>query len=266
MTPPGRPRTSARQRPEKTLAIDIGGSGLKASVLDPTGQLLAEPVRVETTYPCGPTQLVGRLAELVAPLPPYTRVSGGFPGVVRAGRVLSAPHFVTVGGPGTPVDPDLAQAWAGFDLATALQERLGSPVRLVNDAELQGAAVISGQGLELVITLGTGLGTALFDDGAVAPHLELAHHPFRKDQTYNEQVGNAARKRVGDRKWNRRVLLAVQTLDALLFYDRIYVGGGNAKRVTVDLGPKATFVENRAGILGGITLWDGQPPADDTSP
>ncbi len=262
MAAPSRRRTAARPKAVNTLAIDIGGTGMKASVLDGEGQFLADPVRVETQYPCAPADLVQRLADLVTPLPAYSRISAGFPGVMRGGRILSAPHFATIAGPGTAIDPKLARAWAGFDLASALQERLGSPVRIVNDAELQGAAVISGQGLELVITLGTGLGTALFHEGEVAPHLELAHHPFRKGETYNEQVGEAARKRVGKEKWNRRVLLAVQTLDALLFYDRLYVGGGNGKRVTVDLGPKATFVENRAGILGGITLWEG--PARNT--
>lgn len=254
--PARRQRRPSRRRPA-TLCMDIGGSGLKASVLDPDGGLVAEPVRMPTEYPCGPQDLVQRLTELVAPLPAYDRASAGFPGVVRNGRVLSAPHFVTTAGPGTKISPQLVEEWAGFDLAAALESGLGRPARVLNDAELQGAAVISGEGLELVITLGTGLGTALFEDGRLAPHLELAHHPFRKGETYNEQVGNAARKRIGAGKWNRRVQLAVQTLDALLFYDRLYVGGGNGKHVSADLGEKVTFVDNRAGILGGITLWDG---------
>lgn len=272
----GPQRTARRsRRPARrqlaTLSIDIGGSGLKASVLDPAGGLVAEPVRMPTEYPCGPDDLVQRLAELVAPLPAYDRISAGFPGVVRGGRILSAPHFVTTAGPGTKISPELVEEWAGFDLAGALESHLGRPAKVLNDAELQGAAVISGEGLELVITLGTGLGTALFEDGRLAPHLELAHHPFRKGETYNEQIGNAARKRIGAEKWNRRVQLAVRTLDALLFYDRLYVGGGNGKHVTVDLGDKVTFVDNRAGILGGITLWEGagktpaSAPADPTA-
>lgn len=127
---------------------------------------------------------------------------------------------------------------------------------MVNDADLQGAAVVEGKGLEFVITLGTGFGTALFLDGCLCPHLELAHHPFRKGETYNQQLGDAARRRIGDAKWNRRVKRAVETLEALLFYDRLYVGGGNSRRVTVDLGPRAALVDNTAGILGGIKLWD----------
>src|SRR5262249_33094345 len=155
----------------------------------------------------------------------FDRVSIGFPGMVRDGKVLSAPHFVTVGGPGTKVSSDLQTSWQAFDLARAVEVLLNRPTKAVNDADLQGAAGMKGVGLELVITLGTGLGTALFYKGKLAPHLELAHHPFRKDQTYNEQVGDAARRRIGGAKWNKRVRLAVETLDALFFYDHLYVGG-----------------------------------------
>lgn len=239
-----------------TLAIDVGGTGLKASVLDASGAMVVDRLRVDTTYPCPPEGLVSRLHELVRPLPAYDRVSVGFPGMVRGGRVLSAPHFVTVSGPGSEVSPELRRAWEGFDLAGALEGQLGRPTRVVNDADLQGAAVVEGKGLEFVITLGTGFGTALFLEGCLCPHLELAHHPFRKGETYNQQLGDAARTRIGDAKWNRRVKRAVETLEALLFYDRLYVGGGNSRRVTVDLGPRAALVDNAAGILGGIKLWD----------
>lgn len=213
-------------------------------------------VRVDTTYPCPPQALIGALRALVEPLPPFDRVSVGFPGMVRDGRALSAPHFVTVAGPGSKVSPDLESAWSGFDLAGALAGAFGKPVRVVNDADMQGAAVVEGVGLELVVTLGTGVGTALFHHGRLMPHLELAHHPFRKGQSYNEQLGDAARKRLGDRKWTRRVQRAVRTLDALFFFDRLYVGGGNARRLTAGLGPKAVIVDKVAGILGGLRLWE----------
>ncbi len=239
-----------------TLAIDIGGTGLKASVLDATGAMVADRVVVPTTYPCPPSKLVDDLVALVAPLPPADRVSAGFPGMVRTGVVLSAPHFVTQHGPGTAIDARLVKDWARFDLATALSTRLGKPTRVANDADVQGAAVVQGQGLELVVTLGTGVGTAFFYEGRLLPHLEFAHTTFLKGDTYNEQIGDAARKDVGNQRWNKRVRKAIATLRALSFFDHCYVGGGNAKKIHGSLGDDVSIVDNTAGILGGIRLWD----------
>ena len=251
-------KASSRTAPGKqtTLAIDVGGTGLKASVLDATGTMEVDRVRVPTSYPCPPTKLVDMLGKLVEPLPVYDRVSVGFPGMVRDGRVLTAPHFVTRSGPGSATVPELLDTWTGFDLAAALQAKLRKPTKVVNDADLQGAAVVKGEGLELVVTLGTGVGTGLFFHGQLEPHMELAHHPLHKNMSYNEYLGEVARKRVGHKKWNKRVKLAIETLDALFFYDQVYVGGGNSKHVSADLGPKATIIDNAAGILGGIKLWE----------
>ncbi|HEX2024247.1 MAG TPA: ROK family protein [Acidimicrobiales bacterium] len=251
---------TAEPSPPTTLAIDIGGSGLKASVLDAHGAMVVDRVRVPTTYPLPPEKLVDDLVELVRPLPHFDRVAAGFPGVVRKGRILTAHNLVTASGPGSEVLPELIEAWTGFDLAGELARRLGRPTKVVNDADLQGAAVVSGSGLELVVTLGTGVGTGLYFDGRLAPHLEIAHHPLRKDRTYEEELGDAARKEVGNKRWNERVEFAIHTLHALLNYDHLYVGGGNAKRLTIDLGPNGTVVSNAAGILGGIKLWDPDNP------
>jgi polyphosphate glucokinase len=247
--------------PPFTLAIDIGGTGLKASVLGQDGTMAADRVKVATTYPMSPQQMVDALTKLVQPLPAFDRVACGFPGMVREGRILSAPHFVTKKGPGTPVDPKLFEAWSGFDMATALTTALGKPTRVANDADVQGAAVVRGSGLEVVITLGTSFGTAVFLDGQLLPHLEIAHQPFRKDETYNQQLGELARKEIGDHRWNRRVRKALANLDALFFFDHLYIGGGNGSRVDRDeLGEmleRITVVDNTAGILGGIKLWEG---------
>jgi len=260
----GTPRGDQPTRPY-TLAIDIGGTGLKASVLDATGDMVADRVKVATTYPMPPTGkggMVPALVSLVAPLPEADRVSVGFPGMVRKGRVLSAPHFVTVAGPGSAVDPRLVRAWRAFDLAGALAKDLDKPTKVANDADVQGAAVVVGEGLELTITLGTGFGTAMFMDGLLMPHLELSHQHFRKGQTYNEQLGERARKQIGDERWNRRVLKAIQAMDGLFFFDHLYIGGGNSRRVVRDrlgdLLERITVVDNSAGILGGIRLWEGQ--------
>ncbi len=187
-----------------TIAIDVGGTGLKADVLDKDGVAVAGRVRVPTTYPMPPHELVHTLTKLVAKLPEGDRVSCGFPGMVRQGHVLSAPHFVLTKGPGTKTDPQLFAAWSDFDLAVALSESIGKPCRVANDADVQGLAVVKGKGFEAVITLGTGFGTAFFMDGSLMPHLEFSHLEFRKGETFNEQIGEAARKKAGDESWNRR--------------------------------------------------------------
>jgi polyphosphate glucokinase len=241
----------------QTLAVDIGGTGLKATVLDPEGHPAHDRVRVPTTYPCPPDKLVSDLADLAAPLPPYDRISVGFPGVVRGGVVRTAAAFVTRAGLGSEVDPELVRAWDHFDLAGAISARFGHPCRVANDADVQGAGAVSGVGLEMIVTLGTGVGTAVFSNGSLALHLELAHHPVVRDETYNEYLGDAAMRTQGKKKWNRRVEKAVAILDRLVLPDAILLGGGNAKHVTVDLGPKVRLVDNSAGLLGGIRLWQG---------
>jgi polyphosphate glucokinase len=131
---------------------------------------------------------------------------------------------------------------------------------VANDADVQGAAVIEGKGYEIVITLGTGFGTAFFMDGRLMPHMEFAHTTFRSDQTFNEQLGEPVRKKLGDKRWNKRVREAIAYLDTLTMFDHLYIGGGNAPRVDRrDLGEvleRITVVDNSAGILGGIKLWD----------
>ena len=242
-----------------TLAFDIGGTGLKANILDATGAFVADRVRVPTTYPMPPELMVEKLTGLAKKLPEADRISAGFPGMVRRGVVLSAPHFVTTKGPGTPVDAKLAKAWSSFDLETALGTTLHKPTRVANDADVQGAAVISGHGYEVVVTLGTGFGTAFFISGRLLPHMEFAHVDFRKGQSFNEQIGEAARKKAGDKKWNKRVREMIAYLDTLTMFDHLYIGGGNAPRVDRrDLGDmleRITVVDNSAGILGGIALW-----------
>lgn len=260
-TPPGAASAEPEDGP-RTLAIDVGGSGLKAAVLDVAGTMVGDRARVPTPYPCPPEVLVRTLSELVAPLPSYQRVSVGFPGMVRSGWVLSAPNLSRAAGPGSKVSSDLRRAWSNVDLAATLQETLRAPTRVVNDAEMQGAEVVRGQGLEMVVTLGTGFGTALFLDGRLTPHLELGQHPFHKNKTYDQRLGEAARKRIGKARWNRRVARAVRTLDVLLRFDHLYIGGGNSRRVTVDLGPNVELIDNVAGILGGVRLWDTDLTSD----
>lgn len=239
-----------------TLALDLGGTGLKGSVLDNADRMVADRVSVPTPYPLPPDRLVDTLADLIRPLPSFERVSVGFPGVVRKGHVLTAPQYSTEKGLGSPVVPELVAKWRGFPIADELSKRLARPTRVANDADLQGLAVVSGDGLEFVVTLGTGVGTALFYDGMLAPHLELAHVPFRKGETFNEQLGNATLERIGPKRWRRRVLLALEVFQTLTNFDHCYLGGGNARHLKGRLEPPYSVVDNVAGILGGLRLWD----------
>jgi polyphosphate glucokinase len=253
--------TSSRRhsKPLVTLSIDVGGTGIKADFLDGSGKPLGAAVRIPTHYPLNPTGLIAVFKQLAAAGPGFDRVSVGFPGVVRSGIVLSAPHFVREGGEGTPISPELEKAWDHFDLGKSTARALGKPTRVGNDAEVQGMAVIKGTGLEVVVTLGTAFGSAIFQDGQLAVHLELAHHPCHKGKTYSEYLGEAARRKVGEKRWNRRVLLAVGLVRNLLFFDHLYVGGGNSAKVKIPLGDDVSLVSNSAGLLGGIKLWGSGP-------
>ena len=119
--------TPARRSGPVTLAIDIGGSGLKALTLDAKGKALIDRIRVPTPYPLPPKRLIAQLAELVRPIEHYDRVSVGFPGMVHNGRVLSSPHLVLSNGPDSEIDPKSLKAWTNFDLASALEKALGKP-------------------------------------------------------------------------------------------------------------------------------------------
>jgi polyphosphate glucokinase len=240
-----------------TLAIDIGGTGLKASVLDPSGNMEHDRVRIPTPYPLSPVRLVDEIEKLIQPLPPFDRVSVGFPGMVRDGHVLSAPHFVSPTGPGGKPAPKLVEAWARFDLEDELERVTGRPTKVANDADVQGAAVITGEGFEVVLTLGTGLGTAFFLDGKLLPHFEFSHHPYGHGQTYNEAIGEATRKQIGGKKWHHQVHHVIESIKLLTFYDRCFVGGGNASRLDPNELPSGvTIVSNDAGITGGVKLWE----------
>ena len=234
-----------RTEPTRTLAIDIGGSGIKAIVLDSAGEPVTERGRILTPHPATPEAVLDVIGQLAADQGPFDRVSIGFPGVIHRGVTTTAHNL----------DP----SWIGFDLASGASSRLGKPARVANDADIQGFGAISGRDVELVLTLGTGLGSALFVDGKLVPNLELAHHPFRCDgksvETYEENLGAAARVQHGKKEWNRRLLQAIEKLDHCFNYDRLYLGGGNSKKIHADLPENVHTVANRAGLLGGIALW-----------
>ena len=153
----------------RTLAVDIGGSGTKIIILDGDGEPISDRKRLKTPHPATPEAVIKTILEL-AEGESFDRVAAGFPGVINRGVVKTAVN--------------LDASWLDFDLANTLSQQLAKPVRVANDADIQGYGAISGQGVELVITLGTGFGSALFVDGKLVPNLEMGHHPFRKKDTY----------------------------------------------------------------------------------
>jgi polyphosphate glucokinase len=228
---------------DKILAVDIGGSGLKAAIVNRSGRMLTERARVPTPARATPQAVLRELAKLVRSLDveSVTGVSVGFPGMIRNGKVLTAAN--------------LGRGWKGFELARALAKLWKKPVRVVNDADMQGLGAAAGTGVEVVITLGTGFGSALLVDGELMLHLEIAHIPFRNGETYDEQLGQAARKAVGKKRWNRRVKRAIEALRALTHFDTLYIGGGNSRHVTLELPADVRLVSNECGMKGGAALW-----------
>lgn len=240
---------------ELTLAIDVGGSGIKAIVLNSMGEPISERTRIETPYPCPPDLFLELVQELASQQPAFTRVSMGFPAMVRDGKTLRVTAFSRAIKDG-PRDPELFALWDGYPLRSKIERLLAAPTRLVNDADMQGCAVVSGKGTEFVMTLGTGVGTALFHNGTLLPHMELSHGNFA-GMSIELTIGNGNRKEIGNKKWRKLVLAAIEDFEAKLIPDRIYVGGGNAKFLEQeDLGPLAEVVPNTAGLIGGVRLWE----------
>lgn len=242
-----------------TLSVDCGGGGIKASVLDGVGTMHAKPVRTPTPYPLPPEKLIEVIAGLAGQLPPTTRITVGMPGMIRHGVVVHTPHYITKSGPRTKVLPDLKAAWSGFDMRRAVQEHLDQPALILNDAEVHGAGVVAGAGLELMLTFGTGLGNAVFDGGRLAPHAELSQSPVRWGLSYDEYIGEHERLRLGDAMWSRRVRRVVDALRPVYLWDRLYLGGGNSRRIAPvvleKLGDDVVVVPNSAGIVGGVRAW-----------
>jgi polyphosphate glucokinase len=226
-----------------TLAIDIGGSQIKASVVDMSGRMIAREMRLPTPAVPTPKAVLEAIRVLAGQLPAYDRISAGFPGYVAEGRVHTAPNLGT-------------EAWHDFPLADALAQHLRKPARVLNDADVQGLGVISGHGLEFVLTLGTGVGSALFKEGLLLPHLELGQHPIHKRKTYDQYLGNAALKKKGRVRWNRRLQKAIVIVHTLINYDMLYLGGGNAAAINFKLPQKVRIASNSGGITGGVKLWD----------
>ncbi len=224
-----------------TLAVDVGGTGVKVMLLNEAGKPLTERMRAETPDPATPNNVLMVIDSLVAKLGNFDRASVGFPGVVKHGATLTAHN--------------LSSKWIGFDLQNVLAQRWQRPVRVANDAAVQGYAAIRGKGVELVITLGTGFGSALFINGHLVPGLELAHHPWRKNKTYEDYLGREGYHRLGAKRWNKKLGQAIHQIESLFNYDHLFIGGGNADKIEFSLPRHVTRIPNADGLLGAAALW-----------
>lgn len=247
-TPAATPKSqkSTSRRGPITMAIDIGGSGLKAMLLDPNGKPISERQRLPTPAIPTPRACLLRLEKLKAMLPKFDRVSVGFPGVIKRGTVWTAVN--------------LHPGWVGFPLQHELEKRWHKPVRVANDAAIQGYGAIKGVGLEMIITLGTGMGSTLFTSGRGFP-LELGHHPWKK-YTYEDFVGRRGLDKYGKKRWNKHLLQAIQQTAATFNWDHLYLGGGNTKKIDFELPEHVTIVSNETGLLGGVDLWRDETLAE----
>jgi polyphosphate glucokinase len=235
--------TSAPPVPSRspiTLAIDIGGSGLKAMLLDPAAKPASDRLRVETPAVPTPKAVLAALDGLVRSLPKFDRVSVGFPGVTKRGLTYTAVN--------------LHPEWMNFELQKDLERRWHKPVRVANDASVQGYGAVKGNGVEMILTLGTGMGSALFTDGKLCPGLELGHHPWKK-RTYEDYLGRRGLDKHGKKHWNKLLQEAIEQTAKTFNWDELYLGGGNTKKIDFKPPQHVQIVSNEAGLLGGVALW-----------
>lgn len=227
---------------EKILSIDIGGSHIKATVLNSSGHYLADYQREPTPNPPSPANIIALIKKIVAELPAFDKISAGFPGYVKDGVVKTAPKL------GNDI-------WKDFPLGKSLETLLGKPALLLNDADLQALALTTGKGFEMVITLGTGFGSAMMHDGFLLPHLEMSRHPVTKSKTYNDYLGQEAFEKIGKKKWNKRMKRVLTILKTVFNYDHLFISGGNAKALDFKLDANMSVEDNKDGIKGGAIAW-----------
>ena len=165
-------------------------------LLDSKGKPVSERQRVVTPDEPTPERVLAGLEELRGALGRFDRVSVGFPGVIKRGVTYMAVN--------------LHPSWIGFPLQAELEKRWTKPVRTANDADLQGYGAIQGDGVELTLTLGTGLGMGLFTNGHLCPGLEFGHHVWRKGKSYEDYLGKRGLEKHGKKRWNKHLLEAIE--------------------------------------------------------
>ena len=251
----------------EVFGLDIGGSGIKGTPVETeSGELLGDRIRVPTPEAATPDEVVAAAVEVVSRSGWEGPVGCGFPGVVKEGVIHTAAN--------------VADEFIGFDLQTRLQKELGTPVRIVNDADAAGLAEVrwgAGRGVEgtvLMLTIGTGIGTALFIEGKLVPNTELGHVEIHGREA---ELWAADRiRKVEDlswKKWARRIEEYFQKMEALLWPDLIVVGGGVSKKSErflprIETRTKIVPAEmlNNAGIAGAALAYVPETPVSHKPP
>lgn len=234
------------------VGVDIGGTGVKAGRVDARrGRLIGERERVETPQGKGIDALVEAVAEVVGRLDVDAGPVGiGFPGAIVGGRVMTAFN----------VDRD----WIGVDVAERFGERIGRPCVVLNDADSAGLAEMrfgagrGAPGVVLMLTLGTGIGSALFVDGVLVPNTEMGHIEIRgKDAERRASASARQRKGWSYARWAPVLSEYLERIDGLLWPDLIILGGGVSRKgdrfiPLLDVRPPvvAAALRNEAGIVG----------------
>lgn len=237
------------------IGVDIGGSGIKAGVVDARrGALIGDRVRVDTPQPATPEAVVEAAAQVVAALPRDSGPVGiGLPGAIVGGRVMTAAN----------IDP----SWIGEHAEALFSERIGRACVVINDADAAGMAEVrygAGRGVKgviLFLTLGTGIGCAMFIDGILVPNLELGHIEIRgKDAELRASAGARERKKLSFEQWAPLLNEYLNRVDQLVWPDLIILGGGVSRKAgrfipLLDVRPPvmAAALQNQAGIVGAAT-------------
>jgi polyphosphate glucokinase len=248
------------------LGIDIGGTGIKGAPVDTsTGELLAERLRIPTPQPATPGAVAETVAEIGRHFDWTGPIGATFPAVVKDGVVHTAAN----------VD----ESWIGVDAARVLSDAAGAPVTVMNDADAAGMAEMefgAGKGrmdTVIVVTLGTGIGSALFSRGHLVPNTELGHLRIRgKDAERRAAASVREARKLSWTQWAKRLNEYFAHLEALLWPDLIVIGGGVSKRSDRFLPLVKTRAElvparllNEAGIVGAAVVTEHEAWANPAS-
>lgn len=233
------------------LGIDVGGSGIKAALVDlDAGQFIGERVRVETPQPATPDAVVAATASLIAPFGHSGPIGIGFPSPIVDGV--------------TTLAANIDQQWVGAQAEQLFSAGLGAPVTVINDADAAGVAEArygaahGVPGVVILLTLGTGIGSALIHDGVLVPNTEMGHIQVRgKDAEHRAAASVREEKDLSWHTWADHLSEVIQVIDRLFWPDLVLLGGGVSRKAhkfvpLLDVRPpvRAAALENAAGIVG----------------